>query len=151
MEFNSTFVTRRGREWPFILADGKKTCAYIFWQGVAHPHYVQGSCQFRVQAKRFHQSPVYHNGRARFARPSRDWTTPSSAMCPLFQYSPDTKRTRGRRMYYKLTRVLERVVRGSATVSTSLSMIGVKDKSELTTVIGREGDRFLPIPPLEPD
>ena len=38
MEFNSTFVTRRGREWPFILADGKKTCAYIFWQGVAHPH-----------------------------------------------------------------------------------------------------------------
>ena len=37
LEFNSTFVTRRGREWPFILADGKKTCAYIFWQGVAHP------------------------------------------------------------------------------------------------------------------
>ena len=35
LQINSTFVTRRGRGWPFILADGKKTCAYSFWQGAA--------------------------------------------------------------------------------------------------------------------
>ena len=41
LQFNLTFVTCHGCEWPFILADGKKMCAYSFWQGAAHPQLLQ--------------------------------------------------------------------------------------------------------------